>query len=47
MMEASAEDEGYVTRTRDQRQRRRQWGLDDGPKESKRKIEASKEGDEH
>ena len=47
MTEASVEDEGYVTGPRDRRQLRRRRGLDDGPKESTTKLEASKEEDEH
>ena len=47
MREPSAEDEGYVTCPRDQRQRRRWWGLDDGPGEYTTTTVALKEEDEH
>ena len=47
MTEASEEDKVYVTRPRDQRQQRRQRGLDDGLKESTTMTEASKEENEH
>ena len=45
--EALSEDVGYVTCTRDQRQRRRRQGLDGGPEESTTKTEASEEEDYH
>ena len=47
MMEASTEDEGYVTRPRGWGQRRRRRGLDDGSEESTTTTESSKEEDEH
>ena len=43
MLEASEEDEGYVTLLRDWRQRRRRQGLDNGPEESTTTTEALKE----
>ena len=47
MTEALEEDEGYVTCVRDRRQRRRQRGIDNGPKESTTTTEALEEEDEH
>ena len=47
MTEASSEDEGYVKRTRDQRQRWRRRGLDEGPEESTTTTEALEEEYEH
>ena len=47
MTDASSEDEGYVTRPRDQRQQQRRRGLDDGSKEYTKTTEAPKEEYEH
>ena len=45
--EGSTEDEEYVTRPRDWRQRRRRRGIDDGSKESTTMIEALEEEYDH
>ena len=47
MTKALAEDDRYVIRPRDLRQKWRRWGLDDRPKESTTTTEALKEEDEH
>ena len=45
--EALTEDEEYTTRLRDWRRRQRWRGIDDGSKESRTKMEALEEEDEH